>query len=92
MNHRKLNSSQTQTGDGDHSSFIGKEREKESSLGDFGVRKYDAELGRFMSIDLLFEKYPGLTPYNYCGNNPVSYLDKTGFVLGQTFLFFSTEN
>ena len=31
--------------------FIGKEKDKESNYGDFGVRKYDDEIGRFTSID-----------------------------------------
>jgi len=38
-------------------SFIDKEKDKESNLGDFGVRKYDYEIGRFTSIDPLFEKF-----------------------------------
>jgi RHS repeat-associated protein len=32
-------------------SFIGKEKDIESELGDFGVRKYDEVQGRFTSID-----------------------------------------
>ena len=32
-------------------SYIGKEKDVESSLGDHGVRKYDYETGRFNSID-----------------------------------------
>jgi RHS repeat-associated protein len=52
--------------------LIGKEKDIESSLGDFGVRKYDEEIGRFISPDPLWEKYYGLTPNNYCGNNTVN--------------------
>ena len=51
--------------------FVSKESNMESSLGDFGVRKYDEEIGRFTSIDPLWEKYLGWSPYHYCGNNPV---------------------
>jgi RHS repeat-associated protein len=36
--------------------LIGKEKDFESSLGDFGVRMYDEEIGRFTSIDPLWEK------------------------------------
>ncbi len=36
-------------------SFISKEKDIESSLGDFGVRKYDEEMGRFTSIDPLLK-------------------------------------
>ena len=62
-------------------SFIGKEKDIESNLGDFGVRKYDNEIGRFTSIDPLWEKYYSWTPYHYCSNNPVSFLDVTGSVV-----------
>ncbi len=59
--------------------FIGKEKDKESNYADHGVRKYDDEIGRFTSIDPLWEKYYSLTPYQYAGNNPVSFIDPTGF-------------
>jgi RHS repeat-associated protein len=49
-----------------------------NSLADFGVRKYDEDIGGFTSIDPLWEKYYSLTPYHYCGNNPVSNYDKNG--------------
>lgn len=58
--------------------FIGKERDAESSLGDFGVRKYDPYLGRFTLPDPLWEKYVSLTPYQYAGNNPVISKDIDG--------------
>jgi RHS repeat-associated protein len=49
-----------------------------SSLGDFGVRKYDNEIDRFTSIDTLWEKYYSWTPYHYCSNNPVMGSDGSG--------------
>ncbi|MBX3043274.1 MAG: RHS repeat-associated core domain-containing protein [Ignavibacteriae bacterium] len=51
--------------------YIGKEKDVENNLGDHGVRKYDYETGRFNSIDPLWEKYFGWTPYQYCMNNPI---------------------
>jgi hypothetical protein len=40
---------------------------------------YKAEsAGRFLTIDPLAEKYPWLSPYVYCNNNPVNYIDPTG--------------
>jgi len=48
------------------------ERDRESALGDHGVRKYDAELGRFVSVDPLWEKYAGFSPYQYGGNSPLT--------------------
>jgi hypothetical protein len=43
--------------DNNRQSFIGKEKDNESSLGDFGVLKYDDFVGRFFQIDPLWEKY-----------------------------------
>ena len=57
---------------------INKEKDYESGLGDFGVRKYDDGIGRFTSIDPLFEKYAGWTPYHYSLNNPVNMKDDNG--------------
>jgi len=62
----------------DKRGFIGKEEDKESALGDFGVLKYDDGIGRFTSIDQLWEKYPGWTPYQYSMNNPVNMSDDNG--------------
>jgi RHS repeat-associated protein len=58
--------------------FIGKEKDVESQLGDFGARKYSSDIGRFTSIDPMWEMYYAWTPYHYCRNNPVNYLDPSG--------------
>ena len=29
-------------------------------------------------VDALAEKYPNLSSYNYCANNPVKFIDKDG--------------
>ncbi len=58
--------------------YIGNERDEESGLGNFGVRQYSYIDGRFLSTDPLWEKYPGMSPYHYSGNSPVSYSDGTG--------------
>jgi RHS repeat-associated protein len=65
--------------------YQGKERDKESYLGDFGARlacflcKYDYAAGnRFTSPDVLWEKYMGWSQYQYCGNNPISGKDDDG--------------
>jgi RHS repeat-associated protein len=50
------------------SKYIYKEQDNESKLADHGVRKYDYDLGRFLSIDKLWEKYYGWTPYQYSMN------------------------
>jgi RHS repeat-associated protein len=62
----------------DRLTFIGKEQDAESDLGDFGVRKYEAEYGRFLSVDRLWEKYRILNSYQYAGNNPMTLYDIDG--------------
>ncbi len=58
--------------------FIDKEKDQESNLGDFGVRKYDDEIGRFTSIDPLTEKMPAWSPYVYSFNSPLVLIDPNG--------------
>ena len=58
--------------------FIDREEDLENGLGDFGVRKYDAETGRFLSGDPLWEEYRGWTPYQYALNSPVNAIDPKG--------------
>ena len=40
---------------------------------------YTAELSsRFLTIDPLAEKYPWISPYVYCYNNPINFIDPDG--------------
>jgi RHS repeat-associated protein len=39
---------------------------------------YSPVLGRFTQVDPLWMKYPSLSPYNYCANNPLKYVDPSG--------------
>ncbi|MBK8909917.1 MAG: RHS repeat-associated core domain-containing protein [Chlorobi bacterium] len=61
--------------------FIGKEKDRESDLRNHGVRLFDDEAGRFLSIDPLWEKYKLLTPYQYGANNPLMISDPDGMKL-----------
>lgn len=45
---------------------------------DYGARQYDPILARWDRVDPLCEKYPDVTPYNYCHNNPVNRVDPDG--------------
>jgi len=45
---------------------------------DFGERMYDADLGRFWSVDPLAKKFASLSPYAFVANNPLNYIDPDG--------------
>ena len=45
---------------------------------DFGARGYDPRKGRWLSVDPFFDKYPGITPFRFGLNNPITYLDPDG--------------
>lgn len=45
--------------------------------------KYDYEIGRFTSVDPLWEKYTGWTGYQYTRNNSISRIDYNGMDDGQ---------
>jgi RHS repeat-associated protein len=62
--------------------FSGKERQDdERGLLDFGARMYDPSAMIWTSMDPFAEKYPFLSPYAYCGNNPIIYIDPTGMYI-----------
>ena len=58
--------------------FNGKELDKETGLYYYGARFYDPRTSLWLSVDPKVEKYPNLTPYNYCADNPVFFTDPDG--------------
>ena len=60
--------------------YNGKELDRTHGLDwyDYGARNYDATLCQFTTIDPLCEKYYHISPYAYCGNNPINAIDPTG--------------
>lgn len=45
---------------------------------DYGARFYDPSICRFTTMDPMSEKYYNLSPYIYCGNNPINAVDLHG--------------
>ena len=58
--------------------FTGKELDEESGYYYFGARYYWSTLGIFTQSDPLAGKYPWITSYAYCANNPVKFVDPDG--------------
>ena len=60
--------------------YNGKEVQTVGGLGftDYGARMYDDFTGRWFVPDPLAEKYASMSPYMYCGGNPVMYIDWNG--------------
>ena len=59
--------------------FAGKEKDLETGLSYFGARYYDADLTTgWLSVDPMANKYPSMSPYNYCALNPVKLVDPDG--------------
>ena len=57
-------------------SFNAKELDEETGMYYYEARYMAPPV--FISRDPLFEKYPTFSPYAYCANNPVKYVDPTG--------------
>ena len=58
--------------------FSSKERDVETGLSYFGARYYSSELSIWLSVDPMSGKYPSLSPYTYCADNPVKLVDPNG--------------
>ena len=54
------------------------ERDSETGFDYRGARFYDAEVGRFLSVDPLAVDYPSFSDYSYVAGNPVIFIDPTG--------------
>ena len=58
--------------------FSAKERDSETGLSYFGSRYYSSDLSIWLSVDPQAAKYPSLSPYVYCADNPVKLVDPNG--------------
>ncbi|MBQ6070992.1 MAG: matrixin family metalloprotease [Bacteroidales bacterium] len=58
--------------------FSAKEKDSETGLSYFGARYYSSDLSIWLSVDPQASKYPSLSPYSYCANNPIKLVDSDG--------------
>ena len=58
--------------------FNAKELDEETGLYYYGARYLDPPGARWLSVDPMWEKYMGMSPYNYCAGNPVKLVDPDG--------------
>ena len=59
--------------------FTGKETDCETVYSYFGARYYDPTLlTSWTAVDPMADKYPSLSPYNYCAWNPIKIVDPDG--------------
>ena len=58
--------------------FTGKERDAETGYDYFGARYYSSSLGIWLSVDPMSDKYPSISPYVYCADNPMRLIDVKG--------------
>jgi RHS repeat-associated protein len=75
--------------------FTAKELDNETNYTYFGARYYDSDISIWLSacppklqrrwMDPLSDKYPSLSPYAYCANNPVILVDPDGRDIEPTF-------
>ncbi len=76
--------------------YNGKELDRMHGLDlyDYGFRQYDPVVPIFTQVDPMAENYYYLSPYVYCGNNPVKYVDPNGMDWiytnydGEQFVYF----
>jgi RHS repeat-associated protein len=75
--------------------YNGKEWNDDFSLGwnDYGARFYDPAMARWVAVDLLSEKYAGISPYVYVANNPIIFKDPDGkLIVDQDGNIVATSN
>ena len=62
--------------------FSAKEKDAETGYSYFGARYYSSDLSIWLSVDPMASKYPSLSPYVYCADNPVKMVDPNGKEVG----------
>jgi RHS repeat-associated protein len=72
-------------------SFSAKEKDEESGYGYFGARYY-GDISIWISVDPMADKYPSLSPYAYCMNNPINLIDPNGMEIDVSALYAKKDD
>ena len=67
--------------------FNAKELDNETGLYYYGARYLDPTGAMWLSVDPMWEKYAGMSPYNYCAGNPVKLVDPDG----EDYVYFKED-
>jgi len=54
----------------------------------FGARYYDPVIARWLAVDPMADKYPSISPFVYCANSPLIFIDPTG----ETWVYVQTSD
>ena len=66
-------------------------KDYESGFHYYGARYYWSELlSGWLSVDPMMDKYPGMSPYNFCMMNPINVIDPDG--MDTINITYSTDN
>ena len=71
--------------------FNAKDFDEEMGMYYYGGRYYELRLSLWMSVDRMQEKYPNVSSYVYCINNPIILIDSDGKDI-YPILFQMTDN
>jgi RHS repeat-associated protein len=88
----KMPGTEFYSGDKPRYDFNGKETDQESGLQDYGMRIYDARIGKFLSVDPIAKEYPWNSTYAFAENDVIRSIDLDGAEKNIVIYFYDQHN